>query len=261
MKTLFCLCAIIFPGYLFAQFADNLAHVAKVVPQVSGGLPIIHVLDVQPDGDKLYSSGYGGITLFDISNIDQPVQLSNYNPITGPTGGFYHRMVQRDGMVYAARRVGGLDILDFTDPRNPNLLLTYQMDDSTAYENVFLSGDTLFASCYKNGIEVINVADPAAPRHITFIPATNVLSVAKVGRYLFAADILDGLVVYDIRDIMNPRLIKNARPAERRNISLSTATRLSWRSEQQALIFTISLSPSNLLHWPIFRDSAFVPRQ
>ena len=205
-KCLYILVTLLFLfTNIYAQYQDNLVFVSSFRPNVLG---VIHVLDVQIVGNRAYCCGYGGVSIFDISNISSVQHLGNYNPPGAKEGTFYHRMVVNGTTVYVARRHGGIDVIDFSSETSPIYKKTYSYDTSTSYENVFVDGTTLYAAVHTNGIEVIDVSDPVNPQHTRFILTNNAFDVSKSGNYLFVADLEEGLVVIENENAVYPQVVK-----------------------------------------------------
>ncbi len=208
-KCLYIFIALLFffPN-IYAQYQDNLVFISSFRPNITG---VIHILDVQIIGDRAYCCGYGGVSIFDISNISSVQHLGNYNPLRTNDGTFYHRMVVNGTTVYVIRRDGGIDVIDFSNETNPIYKNTYSYNTSTCYENVLLDGTMLYSAVHTKGVEVIDVSDPVNPQHVRFISANNAFAAAKSGNYLFIADIEDGLVVIDSVDTAHPQTVKKVK--------------------------------------------------
>lgn len=190
-----------------AEGGDRLLPVATLVPEVSSGLKIIHVLDVKAEGNLLFAAGYGGLSIFDITDPRAPRQLSNLNPITSATETFYWRLEVKGGYVYLTRRQGGMDIVDATDPAHPRLVGNYRFDGEIAYEGITRTGDTLCLGAYGRGVELVDISLPEAPRHLGFVPGRRAFAAQLLADHLLVADLEEGLVVYDVRDLSRPRLV------------------------------------------------------
>lgn len=208
-----CWCTLLLSaGALFLLAApgcpqDRLLPRASLRPQVSGGLAIVHLLDVKVEGQLLFTAGYGGLSIYDIADLDAPRQLSNLNPFRSATETFYWRMAVRADHVYLTRRQGGLDIVDAADPCIPRVVGNYRHEAVEGYESVAVAGDTLYLAAYGQGCEVVDISVPDQPRHLGFVPGLRVFAAAPLGKTLLVADIEGGLLVYDVTDVSAPRLV------------------------------------------------------
>ncbi len=194
---LFCTWCIVLLGYVqtLVAYEDNLKPVCRFRQETTG---IVHVYDVQVQNDTAFCSGYGGVSIFDISDISGPVHLGNYNPSLFPGRTFYRRMTVQGHTIFITRGYGGIDAVDFTNPLNPYLLSTYSHAPDISYEHCCTDGDILYAAVHHHGVEAIDISDPSNPVHIGFIDTQNAFSVAVEGHSLYVADREEGLLVLNV---------------------------------------------------------------
>ncbi|RKY86742.1 hypothetical protein DRQ09_05665 [candidate division KSB1 bacterium] len=192
----------------FGQYRDNLEPVTSFRP---AGPRLIHILDVKVIGDKAYCCGYGGVSVFDITNISAPIQLGNYNLNNVANGTFYHRLAINGSIIYVTRRYGGIDIIDFSIESSPYCRGTYGYDDETSYETVFLTDSLLFAAVHNRGVEVIDISDPVNLLHKNFINVENAFAITGKDNYLYVANGKYGIVVVDVSNVLDPVIIKKVK--------------------------------------------------
>lgn len=189
---------------------DHLTLLGEFRPIPANASRIIHVLDLQKYGDRLYCCGWGGVSAFDLANPEKPVHLGNYNDLLQITGDYYYRMAVQDSVAYVTRRYGGIDIFNFANPQQPALAGKYRLDENSCYENVLLDGTTLFAASHGNGVEIIDVAQPLVPKHRDRIETPNAFALAKKGEFLYIADQIEGLVTVRIPESGTMEILSRA---------------------------------------------------
>jgi len=104
-----------------------------------------------------------------IQNNNNETELGIFN-INDPRGGFspsYFSMEDRwscftvFGVYVFIAQSGRIDILDFSDRNQPELVASYDNDFAPA--DMVMDGDFLFLACSSNGIEVVDISDIENP--------------------------------------------------------------------------------------------------
>jgi len=110
------------------------------------------------------------------------------------------------GRIIAAvtARECGLYIVDVTDAANPCICCHY---DSVEFATgVAFSGPYLAIGCRTFGVELLDVSDPAHPRHLSVIRAGEVQSICISGKYLYTGSWGDRQVnVFDVSNTAAPK--------------------------------------------------------
>jgi hypothetical protein len=114
---------------------------------------------IYPFKDRLFIGSMSGMYIFNVSNPDEPVQ----------TGTFVHArscdpVVADDDFAYITLRSGTvcqgfnnqLDIVNITDPSNPQFIQTYAMDNPHGLSK---DGNLLFVCDGKSGLKLYDAAD------------------------------------------------------------------------------------------------------
>ncbi|NIP42941.1 MAG: T9SS type A sorting domain-containing protein, partial [candidate division Zixibacteria bacterium] len=119
-----------------------------------------------------------------------PVLLGVFS-FVGPING-----IDSDGhSVYLADADYGLKIVDVTDPQNPALTGSLEIDGSA--QDVVLDDDLIYLVDDQKGLQVINITDPANPVFQQSLPAvSDGAGVEMAGNYLYVSYNFDGLAVY-----------------------------------------------------------------
>ena len=125
----------------------------------------------------------GGMRVIDISDINNPVQISQFsNPILNDTGPpfywnvprAYNNVVLKDSLAYCAVDYCGIEIWNISDPTNAALIThwnphdcpTGQWSESPIHTNEIAAQfecDLLFISTGSSDLMVLNIADPYNP--------------------------------------------------------------------------------------------------
>lgn len=131
------------------------------------------------DGELLVNSG-SSIYLFDVDQAGeaygQSRRISN--------GGSFESYVYSDGLLYLSSLYRGVSVLDTRVEGDPVQL--YQDEDGRSH-GIELVGDTLYVASYSDGIRMLDVQDPAAPRLLGHIdPGMPVSGVQLDGGRIYA---------------------------------------------------------------------------
>lgn len=189
-------------GIYTIDLTDPLApRVLATAPPSSGG----HAAGVAIDGNVAYLCGpdddfevLSFLRSYDISDPAAPVVLDEIETVASG-----YDVDAADGMVYYAN--GSLDIVDASDPMDLAVVFSQRpafVTDAVARDGVLYAIDSTV------GLRIEDVTDPANPLRLGtlggFSPrGTLVLS----GDRAFIADANSGVVIVDIQDPTDPRLI------------------------------------------------------
>jgi hypothetical protein len=152
-------------GHIFAAEVNLLSAVNVSDPNnmsVSGAVAV-----VAPAHGLCYSSLLSGNTAYlayryhvraiDITN---PSAMTELGSIHLADTAMVKKVVEKDNIVFAGTRYGGLRPIDFSDPANP-VWLTTVIEDRT--NDVAIAGDYVYAATANNGIGIVNVATASSP--------------------------------------------------------------------------------------------------
>jgi hypothetical protein len=146
---------------------------------------------------------------FDLSNPAQPQLVGNCNIKAGSIY-YYHNLVISGTYAYLGCAIG-LQVIDISDPANPQQVGTWEARDShIAWGPPYgmgVSGTTVcVAGPNVHGFVLIDVSNPAQPKMAGLFPG-EIWSVDTCGNYAYAADFTQGLQVVDISDPANPHRV------------------------------------------------------
>ena len=118
----------------------------------------------------------------------------------------------RDGLAYIAEGsldlVGGLRVVDVSDPENLRILGHYSEDCSEALD-VALIGDVAVVACSFDGFHLVDVSDPARPVRIAVVPAPAISAAWSVATWEGGAALGHdrGVIVVDLADPAAPAVV------------------------------------------------------
>jgi len=122
---------------------------------------------LSPDETKLYIVEWDkGLTILDISNLEQPTVIGNYFFTQGQNSSL---TLSKDGTkVYLARRFHGIELIDILNPVEPKLLKHY--DDVPYAYSIALSHDETkaFIASYTAGLSVLDLKNENMYQKINF---------------------------------------------------------------------------------------------
>ena len=123
-----------------------------------------------------------------------------------PTFGRASDLLLADGYAMLANGYRGLQCIDFSDPRHPQIAGTLNLSGKPWALSRF--GTTLLVAAMKGGVHLVDIGDPTRPALLNTIvtpgPAISV-TVANGLAYVLTTD--RSLTLYDIRNPRQPRLI------------------------------------------------------
>jgi hypothetical protein len=147
-------------------------------------------------GNYAYVGHLQGMDVVDVARPERPA-------IVGSFASAQVRDVVVAGNVAYLIEHSDLRVVDVSDPRVPVILGELAMPASE-FHHIALAGDYLYAATTQNGVRIVHVADPRAPRLVTTVPSRFTQgSVAVSGPHL----LFGNLTVADISDPEHPRIL------------------------------------------------------
>ncbi len=144
----------------------------------------------------------GGLTIIDVSDPYEPVQIGSYNNGTALA-------VDVDvvgGMAYVVTYSEGLQIIDVTDPASPVLIGMYASTEPMF--DVRVVDSVAYIACYTDGLIILDVSVPAQPTMLSATPTkSTTFGLDIVGETLYLADGSSGIRIFDMVDPSNPMLL------------------------------------------------------
>jgi len=121
-------------------------------------------------------------------------------------------IVVLDDLAYIAAGMAGLQIVDSSDPRDPELMGSYELTTSIMFGawGVAVSGEYAYLASLDSGLVVVNVSDPASPDLVSTVPVAT-SDVYVLGNHLYAIDAGNSkLLIYNITDPEDPTELGNS---------------------------------------------------
>ncbi|HZH35384.1 MAG TPA: FG-GAP-like repeat-containing protein [Pyrinomonadaceae bacterium] len=201
--------------------------------------------DITADGNIAVMGSYSarGAWIYDVSDPDNPVLKSHYNP--GNNQQFLEAIVVGNRAYFGSGNnggsLGGVHIVDITNPSNPVLLGRVSLANGgydTIHEMV-VDGDYLYINSNSTAtrpLKIINISNPAQPRLVNTLTPVNSGWVhamfVKNGRMYTSGFGGTGLTeIYDVTNLENqaPRLLGQ--------VATGTSTHSNWVSEDGNWLF------------------------
>ena len=123
-------------------------------------------LSVERYGDYAFvAMAYGGVQIYDVSQINQPVALSNWtrwDPVTNQ--GFAVRNVKVSWpYLFAPDESYGLYVLDVSDPADIREVASYATPGSAWWIDISSDGRYAYLSDFDEGLLVFDISEPSTP--------------------------------------------------------------------------------------------------
>ncbi|MDP1675747.1 MAG: choice-of-anchor B family protein [Bacteroidota bacterium] len=203
-----------------------------------GNRPYVH--DVYIKNDTLYAAAInkGTIDIVDLTtkrNILDTGAIGNKDkaiirslPVI-PEGSTHQVWLSEDSryMFVATETSGGhLHIYDISNRTNPIQIATWTSDPTKSIHNVFVKGNFLYIAYYKDGLRVLDIANPAIPIEVAFYDTYTIVDGSTNpykgawGAYPYYAsgkvvvsDMNTGLYVFDVNEKKGGRITGVVRDA------------------------------------------------
>ncbi|UCD83446.1 MAG: hypothetical protein JSU92_09015, partial [Deltaproteobacteria bacterium] len=132
------------------------------------------------------------------SQYGYPVEVSSRDTADRAYGVF----VSGD-YAYVADWLGGLAIIDVSDPANPGIPVYRDTLDRS--RRVYVAGNYAYVADGSSGLAIINVSDPVNPGAPVYRDTTGYSNgIYVIGGYAYVADFTSGLAIIDVSDPANP---------------------------------------------------------
>jgi hypothetical protein len=159
-------------------------------------------------GKYMFLGTSSGMLVYDLSDLNKPVYLSNFWHVTG-----CDPVVVQNNRAYVTIRGGNvcgsnvnrMDVLDVSNVKNPTLIRSYGMENPYG---LGIDGDLLFVCDGTAGLKVYNAADPylIAEHQLAKFPDINAYDVIPLGTSLLMIG-NDGFYQYDYTNVNNIKQI------------------------------------------------------
>ena len=162
--------------------------------------------DIEVVGQRAYVFGVGGLAVIDIQDPDNPLLAGRYEPPGHPYVRFY-RGAFNNGFGYGGAREDLLMVIDLS-PLNMPTRTAVIGEAGMSYEGCSVSGQYLYACRHGDGLQILNLVDPAYPFEVgAFTGLVNSWDVEVRDGVAYVADGLGGLAIIDVSDPAAPTLL------------------------------------------------------
>ncbi|MUH36740.1 hypothetical protein D9O36_12875 [Zobellia amurskyensis] len=159
--------------------------------------------------DYLYAVEWSSISVFDISDLDNPKTLEDVY-VNGTIETIYNQ-----GDILFIGGTQGMYIYDISSPEKPEFVSEFV--HGTACDPVVVDGDYAFVtlrgenSCgnTESGLYIVNVSNLASPELQKFYPLEGPYGIGFKDNRLFVCDGDDGLKVFDKTDVNDLKLVSH----------------------------------------------------
>jgi hypothetical protein len=178
--------ALVISGFAESSFAQKVRLRAQITPTCAT-TSNLKFADIYADGNIAVQGSYNcrGAFIYDISNPDNPVLSSWYNP--GSNQQFLEAIVIGNRGYFGSGNGGGVHIVDLTNPASPSLLGTVNSSQGNGHNSIHemvviqQNGQSILVENF-NGfsnkiIKFINVTNPASPVFIRDLNPTEAIWV------------------------------------------------------------------------------------
>ncbi|OQY25907.1 MAG: hypothetical protein B6244_14615 [Candidatus Cloacimonetes bacterium 4572_55] len=150
-------------------------------------------------GDYAYAAlGSGGLRIFDISDLLQPVRLFR-SEMPGSARG----ISVRDQYAYLADSMAGLVAFDISQPEAVHYVSHYQ--DIEFSRNIMLADTYAYLTSWPDGLSIIDISDLDNLYEVgSYDSLENAFATFVVDDYAYVADYASGLHILDVRDPSHP---------------------------------------------------------
>jgi hypothetical protein len=139
----------------------------KQTHQTNIGLGIETIFPYQ---NKLFIGSEDAVYIYDFSNPDRPELLSRYQHITAcdpvVAQGNYAYVTLRSGSGRCPRNINVLEVLDISNPRNPQVVGSVNMLNP---HGLGVNGNNLFVCEGNFGLKRFDISNPTQPQQIEFL--------------------------------------------------------------------------------------------
>ncbi|MBD3312656.1 hypothetical protein GF352_04360 [archaeon] len=161
------------------------------------------------DGYAYVANGDDGLRVIDVSDPENAFVTNGYLN----TGGFAIDVSIVDNYAYLITRDNGLFIVDVSDPTVrplPVISNVSPVGDRGGYPSsgigVFVSGDYAYIANSIEGMDIVDISDPANPVSISNTDLET-FDVFVSGDYAYIASFDEGLFIVDVSDPFNPAVV------------------------------------------------------
>jgi hypothetical protein len=145
-------------------------------------------------GDYLYTTGYSGLSVYDLTDPLAPRRVKKFPEVKG------RQMVVEDNTLYVTARADGLWIVDIANP--PETSIITRFDTAEMATGIDAVGDIVFVSERIYGTEILDCSNKKHPKSLGFLRGGEMQSVRYIDNRLYGGNWGHGRI--HITDFSNP---------------------------------------------------------
>ena len=174
-------------------------------PCLVGNLSYGSCWQIDVEGNYAYFLA-GGIV---IVNISQPGNYSVTNTLPDSN---YTDIKVKGNYLFLTKLKAGFDIINVTDPLNPNIIFSLNepgiySEEWSGYSHIDVSENYLYVGESENEILIYDVSNIHNPQEISSIPITQFVSDVVIDSNLLFVGTFNDLKIYDVANPANPILL------------------------------------------------------
>lgn len=173
----------------------------KVSTFFGGGI----VFDIAVEDSVAYIANYNGMEIIDTS-VQDPVAIGHYSD------GLEYRsiFVHNDYAFLSSCYEHYLTIINISNINDPSKVSSFIFEDNkTNIRSVFVQDEKVYLACEEKGLIVIDISNPMVPEEVGNFTLNSIVAVELKNNYAYVIDETNGLVILDIADTNNIKMINS----------------------------------------------------
>lgn len=176
--------------------------------ELGGASPMGGLRGIEAEGDFVYVIGSHGLTIVDVSNIDEPAEAGLFETSWWPSD----FEVAHD-TVYVTDPDTGLRIIDVSDPKNPREIGAWETTWTAT--DISISGGMAYVADLAGGLRIFQIDDPSNPIERSQLSTIGEARKVSAGGILAAVALgYDGVSIVDVSDPSSPVVLNRYVPDE-----------------------------------------------
>ena len=192
----------IIPVYILIaliSFSINLNAASMNVALIAQESTVERAYDVFVSSNYLYVADYSGLLIMDVTDPSNPIQYPYY-----PLFGSIVAVEVENERAYLCTTLGGMWIVDVTEPNTPTVIGQY-LDSDSFYRDICIKEPLAYLANDNDGLAIVDVSVPETPTLVSTLDTPGAaLGIFIVDQYAYIADRLSGLRIIDISNPDTP---------------------------------------------------------
>lgn len=143
-----------------------------------------------------------GVEILDLTFTSSPILIGYWNESFSSTLGVYAAQIGNQKIAFLASSKNGLEIINFTNPYNPELIGSFYV--SGTFQNVIVKDSIAYCSIYERGLVLLDITDLTEPVEISTYDTEGYTVDCDVENSICViADRFGGIKIFDVQDPYN----------------------------------------------------------